>query len=175
MRSTLFACALSLVWFAQANGSPLDPPPRYPEGVAEVSWGASPKVADKVMLARSGVKRAGEAEGRIRYQGGSLAGFPVKNWEFIFTEGRFTEAVIRLLPQEPLRQYEAIRKSITEKYRKSGREERENSLHRATYWEYATDRGKWGIACDVKPEGVLIVYKDKSPPPSPKKPGSKDL
>jgi hypothetical protein len=117
-----------------------------------------------VMKNMAGVISAGETNEKLSFKGGSLAAQEVLTWEFRFTEGKFSEAIIRLKPNEPLRQYEALRQSITAQYRKRGREERENAEHRATYWDYASSTRKWGIACDTRPSGVTLVYKEKLGP-----------
>lgn len=155
--------------------SPLDPPATHPEGVAEVTWGSSQKEVEKVMLARSGVSLVSKTSEKMQFSGGSFADQAVAQWEFQFIAGRFTEAFIRMKPEDHLREYEKIRKVITAKYRKNGREERENPQHRATYWDYSLTTGKWGILCDAKPGAITLVYKDKTPAPLPRRPIAKDF
>ena len=146
-----------------------------PEGVAEILWGASPKDAQKMLLTRKGVSLVSASDTKLVFAGGNFAEQNVAQWELRFNASSFREAAIRLKPAEPLRQYEALRKLITAKYRKAGREERENAIHRATYWDYSGSTGKWGIVCDTNAGGVTLVYKDKSEPARALKPKPKDL
>ncbi|MEA3211564.1 MAG: hypothetical protein QOE70_4621 [Chthoniobacter sp.] len=128
------------------------------------------------MLARPGISLVSEAAGKLVFTGGSFAEQPAENWELLFIGGKFSEGVVRLKTVDALHQYEDIRKLITAKYRKPGREEREGSAHRVTYWEYSLTTGKWGIACEVRiPDGLTIRYKDKSPSTLPGKGAAKDL
>ncbi len=144
--------------------------------MADVEWGSSLDDAKKAMLARPGVTLVSETNGKLNFAGGSFAEQPTEKWELLFTAGKFSEASIRLTPSDALRQYEDIRKLITAKYRKAGREEREGSEHRATYWEYSQTTGKWGIVCDVRiPNSLTIRYKDKSPANQPGKAAARDL
>ena len=167
-----FALALSLT----TNGAgKLDAPPSHPEGVAEITWGTSPKDARKAMLARPGVKPVSETDSKLVFVGGTFADQSVDSWELLFVGGAFREATIRLKSDDPLRQYQTLRKLITEKYRKPGREERENAVHRATYWEYSRTTGKWGVVCDTSADGVTLVYKDKTEQVPALKPKPKDL
>jgi len=174
---TLIIIAMFLAFLSGFSvGGPLDPPATHPSGVADVAWGCSPKDAKKTMLARPGVTLVSETKNRLIFAGGSFAEQPAENWELLFAAGKFSEASIRLKPLDALRQYEDIRKLITAKYRKAGREEREGSEHRATYWEYSLTTGKWGIMCDVRiPHSLKIVYKDKSSSNQPGKAAGKDL
>lgn len=170
----VIVCILASLSFLRA-ASPLDAPETHPVGVAEVRWGSSQEEVEKLMLAKVAVTLDSKSDERMRFSGGSLGDQSVNQWEFRFTAGKFTEAIIRMKPQDHLREYEKLRKLITAKYRKQGREERENALHRATYWEYSLTTGKWGIVCDAKPGEVTLVYKDMSPPPLPRRLGAKDL
>jgi hypothetical protein len=156
------------VQFSPVCAGTLDSPPTHPAGVAGIAWGAKADGVKKLMLVRKEVLLTEETPARLVFTGGTFAGQTAERWIFIFSEGKFTEAEIRLKSADPLRQYEEMRKLITGKYRKTGREEREGSSHRATYWDYSLSTGKWGIACDVRTSGgVKVVYKLKSPLPPP--------
>ena len=176
MQTTLIIATLMALFSASSIGATLDAPASRPGGVAEVAWGSSIDDAKKAMLARPGTTLVSETKGKLTFAGGSFAEQPVENWELLFIAGKFSEASIRLKPLDALRQYEDIRKLITAKYRKAGREEKEGSEHRATYWEYSQTTGKWGIVCDVRiPNSLTIRYKDKSPSNQPGKAPGKDL
>lgn len=143
----------------------LDAPADHPAGVSGVEWNASPKDAQKAMAEVAGVKLIKATPDKLRFSGGVFAEEEVDEWELSFSAGKFVEASIRLKPNDPLQQYERLRKLIVAKYRKKGREEREGATHRATYWEYSNTRGSWGIACDMLPSRVLVVYKQKAMTP----------
>jgi hypothetical protein len=140
----------------------LDAPADHPAGVNGIEWNASPKDAQKAMAEVPGVKLVKATPDKLQFSGGKFVDEEVDEWELSFSAGKFVEASIRLKPNDPLQQYERLRKLIVAKYRNKGREEREGSTHRATYWEYSNTRGSWGIACDMQPSRVLVVYKQKA-------------
>jgi hypothetical protein len=174
---TLHLLALLLITFAtpRAESASLEAPSDYPGGIAEVEWGMEPAVAQETMSKRAGVKLVSKAAGKLTFAGGTFAEQSVERWELLFVDGKFREAKLRLKPEEPLRQYEALRKLISTKYRKAGREERENSIHRATYWEYKGTMGKFGIVCDTNTGGITLVYKFTPATPAALQPKPKDI
>lgn len=174
---TPFLLALSLITLATstARSASLERPTDYPPGIAEVEWSMDLPRALATMSKRPGVTLVSKEGGKLIFAGGTFAEQPVERWEFLFTEGKFREAKLRLKPEEPLRQYEALRKLISTKYRKQGREERENSVHRATYWRYEGTMGRFGIACDTNSGGITLVYKFMPATPDALKPRPKDI
>lgn len=175
MKTPLLLATL-LGFCAHSFAAPLDPPANHPLGVADVVWGSSPADAKKAMLARTGVKLVSETPDKIVFSGGYYADLPAESWEMMFTGGKFTEGFIKLTPADVLSHYESIRKQITAKYKKAGREEKESAEHRATYWAYSLTTGQWGIVCDVRiPHTLTIRYKDKSPAKPSRTGGADDL
>lgn len=150
-------------------------PSDYPSGIAEIEWDTGLAEAKKLLLLRPGVKLISEGADKLTFAGGTFADQTVERWELFFVGGKFREGKLRLKPEEPLRQYEALRKLIAAKYRKPGREERENAVHRATYWDYPSSKGKLGIACDTNTDGITLVYKFTPAGPAASQPKPKDI
>jgi hypothetical protein len=167
MKFPSLAALLFLVFCAPARAGSLDVAPTHPATVANIAWGATPDEAKRALFTRPGVVLVSETPKRLMFSGGDFADQPAEKWELGFDNGRFSEITVILKADNPLSQYEAVTKMITEKYRTQGREERESAEHRATYWEFAKGKGRWGIVCDVRiPERVLIKYRDKGEVPT---------
>lgn len=166
-KSLLFSLLLTV---GSSFAGPLDPPPDkpYPTGFAEIAWGTPSDRAKTAMLAKPSVVATppGADGNMMAFAGGTFAGAPVEFWELYFTKNRLSKGIVFIKPADPKQAYAELKKQITKKYRKEGRQEFGGGMHYATYWDYATKEGSWMIACDVNTGGIRLTYK-QSPAAAP--------
>lgn len=142
-----------------------------PDDFAGLKWGTKPEAAQAAMLAKPGVAlapatpEAGAVAGQqiLQFTGGTLAGHPAATWRLRFDEsGLIGGAALltpgELRPEKLTEAYEQLKKSLNQKYREPGREERDRAFHKATYWKFENSRGQYAISCDVNTPGIKLSY-----------------
>ncbi|HEX8297425.1 MAG TPA: hypothetical protein VF593_14060 [Chthoniobacteraceae bacterium] len=153
-----------------------------PDDFADIKWGESADGAKATMLLKPDVKfiNASPDGANLFFEGGTFATLPATKWEFTFATAKFIKGRVDLAPSDSsvagLREaYDTLKKSITEKYKKAGREEHDRGSHSATYWTFQTRKGSWQIACDVDPrrKGIRLTY-SFNPPLKPAKQGNSE-
>src|SRR6478735_11806333 len=88
-----------------------------PRGFLNISWGASPEEAKRVMQARPGVKFPEDADDyKFDLTGGTFAGQPVVKWSLEFPERKFASATVVIKGEDAQNLYKEFRAQLVSKY-----------------------------------------------------------
>ena len=91
-----------------------------PTGVAEIPWGATPDEAAQVLTGKGATVTPAEPvpgkETSVTATGGTFADHPVESWTFLFYEGKFYSASLRLVSDMPKELLRDLKQLFVAKY-----------------------------------------------------------